>query len=284
MANIDDSTKPKILIDPTSQVTSPGSYDLFTMRKSAEVGELAKALSQAQHEMKPAVKNRENPFFKSTYADLESVIGASRDILSKHGLSVTQFPTTLRDETGKPILGLYTMLLHSSGQWIGASCPVIYAKHTAQDAGAGISYFRRFAYSGVAGVVTEDDDGNQAADREVLDHQHTPAEVQQVRHATQAAPASHPQPAPRPAPHGAVRRVSEKQSKFLFAMAMKFGWKPTELEQLLVSKFGSPKTDEVPADQVDNLLKLLNQGPPSKHVEQAPPIGDAFEPADEIPF
>ena len=90
------------------------------MTKSESIAKLAEALAKAQSEMKAAFKNRVNPFFKSTFADLESVWDACREPLSKNGLSVSQ-PTHI-DANGKIILT--TMLLHSSGEWISSELPI----------------------------------------------------------------------------------------------------------------------------------------------------------------
>jgi hypothetical protein len=46
------------------------------MNSSIEINELATALCQAQSQMGGAVKDSSNPFFKSNYADLTSVIKA----------------------------------------------------------------------------------------------------------------------------------------------------------------------------------------------------------------
>src|SRR3989304_9148348 len=84
------------------------------MNKSEAIGKLAEALSKAQGMMKGAVKDSENPFFKSAYADLASVWDACREPLSKNGLSVTQ--TTRIADNGEPVI--ITTLLHSSGEWM----------------------------------------------------------------------------------------------------------------------------------------------------------------------
>ena len=57
------------------------------MNKSESIANLALALNQAQQQMGGAVKDSKNPFFKSTYADLTSVIKAIKDPLCANGLS-----------------------------------------------------------------------------------------------------------------------------------------------------------------------------------------------------
>lgn len=81
---------------------------------SPEVIDLAKALIAVQHTLQPAIKDRENPFAKSRYATLNSVMDSCRDALLTNGIWVTQYPVPA--EVGH--LGLVTKLTHAeSGQW-----------------------------------------------------------------------------------------------------------------------------------------------------------------------
>ncbi len=126
-----------------------------------EINELAKALALAQAEIGGAKKDSSNPFFKSKYADLESVWEACRGPLTKHGLSVTQLVGS--DDKG---LNLTTMLLHSSGQSITTTCSVPVSKQNdPQAAGSAITYFRRYQLAAIVGVYQTDDDAELATDR-----------------------------------------------------------------------------------------------------------------------
>ena len=129
------------------------------MNKSESIKELATALSKAQGEIKGAVKDSSNPFFKSKYADLSSVVEAIRESFSKNGLSYSQHvEPTERDE-----VRVETMILHSSGEWM--SCGVLalpVAKSDAQGFGSALTYARRYGLSAAVGVAPEDDDGNAA--------------------------------------------------------------------------------------------------------------------------
>ena len=87
--------------------------------KSETIGALAAALAKAQAAITGAVKDAANPFFKSKYADLESVWSACRKPLTDNGLSVVQ--TSRYTENG---LMLVTTLLHTSGEWISGEMPV----------------------------------------------------------------------------------------------------------------------------------------------------------------
>ena len=137
------------------------------MQQSESIANLAKALSTVQGKLTHAKKDSANPFFKSKYADLESVWDACRDLLAGNGLAVAQFPgTTFVELLGEiPIttMSLTTILTHSSGEWISQEMSVPMSKVDAQGAGSCLSYMRRYSLAAVVGVVQADDDGNAAS-------------------------------------------------------------------------------------------------------------------------
>lgn len=129
----------------------------------SEIAKLAEALSKAQGQIKAAIKDAENPFFKSNYADLASVWNACREALSANGLAVTQVPDMIDG-----ILHLRTTLMHASGETIsGAMIMQLSDKANAQQLGSLMTYYRRYALSAMVGVAPEDDDGNSASETHV---------------------------------------------------------------------------------------------------------------------
>ena len=80
------------------------------MDRSEQIKELATALATAQGEMGSAIKDSDNPFFKSKYADLASVWDACRDPLSKNGFSVVQTTELLRQPDTAPATVLETTI------------------------------------------------------------------------------------------------------------------------------------------------------------------------------
>ena len=140
------------------------------MNKSETIKELAIALCKAQAEMGGAAKGKDNPFFKSKYADLSAIIQAIKEPFAKNGLSYTQFPI---EDNGR--IGIETMLMHSSGEWLSQSFTVNLTKQDAQGAGSAITYCRRYGLQAVAGIPSEDDDGNSAS------HQNSPQRQQAVQ-------------------------------------------------------------------------------------------------------
>lgn len=131
------------------------------MNHSENINELAAALAKAQGEIGGALKSSDNPFFKSKYADLTSVMDACRAPLSKNGIAIIQIPGG--DDQGN--ISIETMLVHSSGQWISGAIGCKPGKADAQGAGSVITYLRRYALAAMTGVTPEDDDGEGAVGR-----------------------------------------------------------------------------------------------------------------------
>ena len=125
------------------------------MQTSENINELAAALAVAQGQMGGAIKGADNPFFKSKYADLGSVIAAAKDPLAENGLSYVQFPFSMNGE-----VGVTTRLMHSSGQWLQSMFSIPAPKTDAHTYGGLVTYCRRFSLQSVLGIPAEDDDGN----------------------------------------------------------------------------------------------------------------------------
>jgi hypothetical protein len=128
------------------------------MNKSESIKNLAVAMSRAQSAMSGAAKSKNNPFFKSKYADLGAVIEAVKVPFADNGLSFVQFPI---EEGGR--IGIETILMHESGEWLSNSFTVQLTKQDAQGAGSAITYCRRYSLQSAAGIPSEDDDGNAAS-------------------------------------------------------------------------------------------------------------------------
>lgn len=126
--------------------------------QSESIGNLALALAKAQGEMGAAAKDANNPHFKSRYADLASIMDACRAPLAKHGLAVSQLPC--RENDGS--VGLTTILLHESGEFIGSSITARPAQESPQVLGSLLTYLRRYSLAAICGVVQDDDDAESA--------------------------------------------------------------------------------------------------------------------------
>lgn len=128
--------------------------------RSYQINELMAALAKAQSEMEIAGLHSENPYFKSKYADLATIVRASRPALTRNGLAVVQQMLTNND--GQSIL--HTILGHSSGQFIETRMRIVPPKNDIQTLGSYITYLRRYSYASLVGCVAgnEDDDGEIA--------------------------------------------------------------------------------------------------------------------------
>ncbi len=130
------------------------------MVKSENINELAGALSKAQGVMANAIKDSSNPFFKSKYADLTSVIEAIKEPLSTNGLSYSQI---IDSENGE--IFVETILMHTSGQYLSSKFKLKLSKDDMQGMGSAITYARRYALQSISGLSAEDDDGESAVGR-----------------------------------------------------------------------------------------------------------------------
>ncbi len=124
---------------------------------------LAEALVAAQAEMGAAVKDSQNPHFKSSFASLKAVRDACVPILNKHGIAVLQPPAS---EDGLTVT-VNTTLLHTSGETLTSALTVKPVKSDPQGIGSAITYARRYGLAGMVGLAfaDEDDDGEASAGR-----------------------------------------------------------------------------------------------------------------------
>lgn len=125
---------------------------------SSEIAKIYEALSKAQAEIKLAMRDSENPYFKSRYANLGAFIEVSRPYLTKNGLSVHWRQEITLD--GQSIL--VCTLGHSSGQYIESRHRVIPPKNDIQSIGSYMTYLRRYSYVALCGLSDTDDDGEAA--------------------------------------------------------------------------------------------------------------------------
>lgn len=130
------------------------------MTHSEQINEIAAALAKAQAQIKGAVKDAANPFFKSKYADLASVWDACRSALTAQGIAVVQSIGAVDNK-----VRVSTMLVHASGQWFADDLLMLPKEDTPQAVGSCATYGRRYALAAFAGVAPEDDDAEAAQGR-----------------------------------------------------------------------------------------------------------------------
>lgn len=129
------------------------------MEKSETIINISKAILKAQKEMGNAIKDSANPFFKSKYADLNSVREACIPALNNNGITALQ-PIIMINGVDY----VETILLHESGEFFSSLTKIIFSKQNdAQSMGSGISYARRYALQSIVNIGADDDDGNKAS-------------------------------------------------------------------------------------------------------------------------
>ncbi len=107
------------------------------------------------------VKTKSGATYKFKYADLSNIHNIVKPILTKFQLGFTQI------FDGQNII---TIILHASGQTIESKFDISnYLNNTnPQDAGAVITYFKRYSLSAILGLTSEeDDDANSALGNEI---------------------------------------------------------------------------------------------------------------------
>jgi len=215
---------------------------------SPQVDLIAKALIECQHELKVAVKDSTNPFFKSKYADLGSVWEACRDALHHNRLAVVQLPGF---ENG--VAQLTTILLHESGQFIEATAGAPLKTADAQGVGSALTYLRRYALAAAVGVVTEDDDGQAASPKDKARPVHKTVAEGKAGASHASVGAKDPAPAPQP--------LSEKPKALTEKEPMPWdGPKPPALWPAPGPKKGKPLVELTSAELVTGLAWIRRTG------------------------
>lgn len=122
--------------------------------------ELYAALVKCQTQIKVALKDSKNPHFKSSYADLTSVMLACKDALAANNLAVLQLSRI--HESGTPVL--VTRIIHSSGEHVEGEFPLVCKDpNDPQKLGSAVTYARRYALAAALGITADDDDGQAAS-------------------------------------------------------------------------------------------------------------------------
>ena len=138
------------------------------MKTSDSITTLSPALVAANGAITNVIKDSENPFFKSSYADLASVLDILRPAYAAQKLTLIQEPYT----TDEGNFSLKNTILHESGEWIEfdtleLKIEVGKGSSLAQALGSLITYIRRYTAMGVSlmAAAGEDQDGNAASEK-----------------------------------------------------------------------------------------------------------------------
>jgi hypothetical protein len=142
------------------------------------VSGLAEALVAAQAELPCALgKDADGQIGtrQYRYLTLDKLIEATRPILTKHRLVITQWPTYIERGEDGAIPALATRVSHAlegrpaDGTWVPGDAleyvmPLYLTEKTMQGLGAAITYARRYAWQSVLGIAAEEDTDGPAPD------------------------------------------------------------------------------------------------------------------------
>lgn len=124
---------------------------------------LAEALVAAQAELPTALKRDADGEVNGRaykYMTLDKLIEATRPILTKHGLTISQFPTMIERVPEGMVPALRTRITHEHALFsesIEDTMPLYLTEKTMQGLGAAITYARRYAWQSVLGIAAEED-------------------------------------------------------------------------------------------------------------------------------
>jgi hypothetical protein len=120
------------------------------------LAELYIAIGNVHAETKDIVADDFNPHFKNKFASLSAHLSYLKPLFHKHGLTVIQLPTSEYHDNG---IGIKTIIAHKNGTSIESSCVVpVGEQATGQQAGAILTYLRRYCLASIGGLATADDD------------------------------------------------------------------------------------------------------------------------------
>jgi len=132
------------------------------VKRSESIKAYVATMFAIQQVLGKAKKSSENPYFKSQYANLETVNDCidSAMATAEKNLMIQQYPTTALIE-GKNMVSVTTRITEPvSGEFeeVEVSSPLVDEK--AQSFGSTVTYLRRYSLVSIFNMSTEDDDGN----------------------------------------------------------------------------------------------------------------------------
>lgn len=196
----------------------------------------AKALVIAIGELQNVAKTAANPYFKSKYAPLDAIIEATRPVLLKNGLAISQTPLFTEGTAG-----VETTILHKDGYSTTSTLLLPLKDQSPQGVGSAITYARRYALASVLGIASEDDDDGNAGTG-LAKKENTKAVASDEDRPSVARAADRKNEAPRPSP------------------AATSAWKNVEITDLKIaakSKEGAAKVWTLYSVQFDGKAEAL---------------------------
>lgn len=173
------------------------------------------------------------------YADWPTIVEASRKALADNNLCVSQ--RLIEDNLGATLLS--TLLLHATGEYIDSRIRLpINATTPPQSVGSCITYFKRYAYAALIGVVADDEDDDGAA-------------AQKSHREYQSEPKNQ-------TPTGNVKKTTLSDRE-LAVMEYELKDAP-EIQDLLLERYGISSIRDMPVGYYEATLKRVREIKASK--------------------
>ena len=117
--------------------------------------EFLQALAKLQDSINTVIKKEDNPYFKSKYADLNSIFEEIKGKIRDNGFILIQ--TVQHDH-------LHTDLIHIETEGkLESDMDLLTVSPDMQKLGSAVTYARRYSLLPLLNIETEDDDGNLAS-------------------------------------------------------------------------------------------------------------------------
>jgi len=241
--------------------------------KSESISKISAALVAFSGDVKGIGKDATNPHFKSQYTSLDHMIDETKPLLTKHGLTVMQFP----GGDGEKVT-VRTMILHESGEWIESEPLTLKpTKFDPQGAGSAITYARRYSYAAALSLsLGDDDDGNGASAPQM------PAQTsQQTRHTQYGGQQQNASQTPTGSQSGYVKMISQAQINFIGKLRTEKRI-PEDDYYRIVSEIGKDKTSvkEFSNKEAQEMINFLTNYVAQEYTH--PPV--KYPDVDDLPF
>jgi hypothetical protein len=205
---------------------------------------LLTAIALAKQEFKPIAQLGHNPYHKSKYATLESILNAISESFVKYGLCLMQ-PTVIKD--GQTIVK--TIIYHTeSGEEIAGEL-LLPSNLEPQKVGSAISYYRRYSLCSLLAIVAdEDDDGNGTIPKsKAISKTRFSSAVEK-----QIMPIEH-----RVEPVTSEEAEGNRKARFLFETMKGVGLQKDDVIQLAIEEYQTTDVRSLDWNQIKHMQKRM---------------------------
>ncbi len=127
---------------------------------TSKIRNIQSIMQQAHGMMDTVKKNSKNPFFKSNYADINTVLETINPVCDSLGLVVFQAPQIM---DGNDVLYTRISLADNPSEFVEGQMRLLLPSADMQKLGSAVTYARRYSLVTMFNLEQEDDDGQSAS-------------------------------------------------------------------------------------------------------------------------